>query len=183
MGKIYKKGRPKKEKRGGGRHSTPGGYSSKTKEEQKLYKRDIMRKSRGFIHKDESQNKKEPSRLARHDGVFSRDCPPSSTNARIGRPPLDPDSGAMDAEALMERRRALGRQGYKEKKISILRREAVMKRRATEAVAGHTMEGTSGDHDDANNAAGGEFEFLWQLTPQLSYKVVMMVMSLTLSTL
>ena len=161
MGKVPGKGRPKKVKHGGGRPSVPGGYSIKTKEELKVYHRDKTRKSRGVLTKDESQKKKAPSRLARHEGVFSRDCPVTSTNVQKGRPPLDPDEGAMDAEALMERRRTLGRQSYKEKRISSVRREAVMKRRDTEAAQGQPVVGTAGDHDDENSEAGGEYIFLW----------------------
>ena len=130
-------GRPpgkKKDGRGRQPRESPIGqkaYSQLSGEEKLLYHQQAAKQSKGYISAPPPASQDEPP--LNHDDVV--EVGGRGRGRGRGRPPNDSDAGAMDGEALRERRRQLGRNLYQKEKISKVRREAVRQRRDRESIA------------------------------------------------
>ena len=142
-------GRPKKEKRKGGRKSTEENstpFSLKSPNSRRLYNQHAQHKSRG-------QTAVYPSAESSLPAASSNCIGPGSPQKGPGRPALDPEAGPMSPDTLGDRKRKLGRLNYKRKKVSDIRREAVKMRADRREAAGG---GDIGSADDSFHQDGEE---------------------------
>ena len=127
----------KKTKRKGGRKHSSGStsYSKLSPTSQLLYHRLGTAKYRGQPHDDPTADGA-PQPVHSGEGSTTSSLTVSrgdkssrqGTRCGAGRPPLDPDAGPMSPGALAARKRRLGHEKYKRKKISLIRRKANLMR-------------------------------------------------------
>ena len=138
------RGRPSRNKRGGGRAPVSNSSLAMGSEHQSATS-DIESGA--------------PRLLRGLGGGFSRAAGAVEEEVKkVGRPPLNEMNGKMDPEALKERKRQLGKENYQQKKINKLRKEAVEKRRDRRDChqAGDVGGGVDGGHADAGEADARE---------------------------
>ena len=100
--------------------------------------------------------------MSRQEGGFVRGIESSEEEfevGKVGRPPLDKNTGAMSPEALKVRKRKLMKVQYHKNKIRVARMKAVMQRKDRRRnVEDHAETDSGDDHEEEEDEIGDDLE-------------------------